>query len=46
VRHFIWDSGRGFRIWQVNVLSWLTIIASVTLTLLIWAAGLVIKGGL
>jgi succinate dehydrogenase / fumarate reductase, cytochrome b subunit len=46
VRHFIWDSGRGFRIWQVNVLSWLTIIASVTLTLLIWAAGLVLKGGL
>jgi succinate dehydrogenase / fumarate reductase, cytochrome b subunit len=46
VRHFIWDSGRGFRIWQVNVLSWLTIIASVTLTLVIWAAGLVLKGGL
>jgi succinate dehydrogenase / fumarate reductase, cytochrome b subunit len=44
VRHFIWDSGRGFHIWQVNVLSWLTIIASVTLTLLIWAAGLVLKG--
>jgi succinate dehydrogenase / fumarate reductase, cytochrome b subunit len=46
VRHLIWDTGRGLQIWQVNVLSWLTILASVTLTLAIWAAGVVLRGGL
>ena len=23
MRHLIWDTGRGFEIWQVNLLSWL-----------------------
>jgi succinate dehydrogenase / fumarate reductase cytochrome b subunit len=46
VRHLIWDTGRGLRIWQVNALSWLTLLASVTLTLGIWAAGLFLKGAL
>lgn len=46
VRHLIWDTGRGFAIWQVNALSWLTIIGSIALTLAIWAVGLGLKGGL
>ena len=46
MRHLIWDTGRGLQIWQVNVLSWLTIIGSIGLTLAIWAVGLLLTGGL
>ena len=46
MRHLIWDTGRGFEIGQVNVLSWLTIIGSVALTLAVWAVGLMRRGGL
>lgn len=46
VRHFIWDTGRGFQIWQVNLLSWLTILGSVSLTVAIWAIGLTLRGAL
>jgi succinate dehydrogenase cytochrome b subunit len=45
MRHLLWDTGRGLQIWQVNVLSWLTIIGSVVLTLAIWAVAL-LDGGL
>ena len=45
LRHFIWDTGRGFEIWQVNLLSWLTIIGSISLTLATWAIGLSLRGG-
>ncbi|HZT47925.1 MAG TPA: succinate dehydrogenase, cytochrome b556 subunit [Hyphomicrobiaceae bacterium] len=45
IRHLVWDTGRGFQIWQVNTLSWLTIIGSLVLTLALWAAGLM-QGGL
>ena len=44
LRHFIWDTGRGFEIWQVNLLSWLTIIGSISLTLATWAIGLSLQG--
>ena len=44
MRHFIWDTGRGFEIWQVNLLSWLTIVGSIALTLAIWAVGLIAAG--
>jgi succinate dehydrogenase / fumarate reductase cytochrome b subunit len=44
VRHLVWDSGRGLRIGQVNALSWLTLIGSVALTVLLWAVGLSLKG--
>lgn len=37
IRHFIWDTGRGFEIATVRLLSWLTIIGSLTLTILLWA---------
>ena len=37
LRHFIWE---------VNLLSWLTIIGSISLTLATWAIGLSLRGGL
>ena len=46
IRHLIWDTGRGLEIWQVNVLSWLTILGSVVLTLALWAFGLSMRGEL
>ena len=46
MRHLIWDTGRGFQIWQINALSWLTIIGSIALALVIWAVGLMLRGGL
>jgi succinate dehydrogenase / fumarate reductase cytochrome b subunit len=45
MRHLLWDTGRGLQIWQVNVLSWLTLVGSVALTLAIWAVAL-LDGGL
>ena len=44
LRHFIWDTGRGFAIWQINLLSWLTIIGSISLTLATWFIGLTLRG--
>ena len=38
IRHFIWDSVRGFEIKTVRALSWLTLLGSLTLTGLIWMA--------
>ena len=46
IRHLIWDTGRGLQIWQVNALSWLTILCSTTLTVAIWAVGLALRGEL
>src|SRR5262249_50573744 len=43
VRHLILDSGRGLRIAEVNVLSWLTIVLSVALTLAMWASAFLLK---
>ncbi len=44
VRHLIWDTGRGFQIWQVNLLGWLTIIGSVSLTVAAWGFALMLRG--
>jgi succinate dehydrogenase / fumarate reductase, cytochrome b subunit len=46
IRHLLWDTARGLQIWQVNVLSWLTVIGSVALTLAIWGFGFMLKGDL
>jgi succinate dehydrogenase / fumarate reductase, cytochrome b subunit len=46
LRHLLWDTGRGLQIWQVNVLSWMTILGSVSLTLALWAFAFLLKGGL
>ncbi|NJM34663.1 MAG: succinate dehydrogenase, cytochrome b556 subunit [Rhodomicrobium sp.] len=40
IRHFIWDTGRGFDIPSVRALSWATIIGSLSITAAIWFAGL------
>ena len=39
IRHFIWDTGRGFELSTVNNLSWLTIILSLSLTVGVWLFG-------
>jgi succinate dehydrogenase / fumarate reductase cytochrome b subunit len=44
IRHLIWDTGRGLTIGQINTLSWLTIVASIAVTLAIWAVGLGLNG--
>ena len=46
VRHLIWDTGRGLGIAQVNALSWLSIIGSISLTLALWAVALTLRGAL
>lgn len=46
IRHLIWDTGRGLQIWQVNALSWLTILGSIALTIAVWAVGLMLRGEL
>ncbi len=44
IRHFIWDTGRGFELPTVNALSWATIIGSLLITATIWAVVLHLKG--
>jgi succinate dehydrogenase / fumarate reductase cytochrome b subunit len=38
VRHLIWDTGRGFDLDTVDRMCWFSIIGSVSLTILVWAA--------
>lgn len=45
IRHFIWDTGRGFDIPSVRALSWATVIGSFSLTVIIWLVGLLSKWG-
>jgi succinate dehydrogenase / fumarate reductase cytochrome b subunit len=44
VRHLIWDTGRGFDLGTVNLLSWGTIVGSLLLTAGIWGLALKAKG--
>jgi succinate dehydrogenase / fumarate reductase, cytochrome b subunit len=44
LRHFVWDTGRGFNLGTVNLLSWLTILGSLTLTAGIWIFALRLRG--
>ena len=37
LRHFLWDTGRGFSLPVVNLMSWLTILGSLAVTAAIWA---------
>jgi len=46
MRHLLWDTGRGLQIGAVNALSWLSIVASLALTVALWAAGIAARGGL
>lgn len=40
IRHFIWDTGRGFDIVSVQRLSWATLLGSLSLTVITWLIGL------
>jgi succinate dehydrogenase / fumarate reductase cytochrome b subunit len=40
IRHFIWDTGHGFSLSTVRVLSWATLLGSVALTGLLWFVAL------
>ncbi len=44
LKHFVWDTGRGFNLRTVNLLSWLTPILSVGLTAAIWLVALHMRG--
>jgi len=39
IRHFIWDTGRGFDPATSTKMAWATLAGSITLTVLIWIAG-------
>lgn len=39
LRHFIWDTGRGFDPATSTKMAWATLAGSITLTILIWIAG-------
>lgn len=44
LRHFYWDSGRGFSLGSIDRLAWLNIVGSVLLTLAIWGVALFTRG--
>ena len=46
IRHFIWDTIHGFELANVRLLSWLTLLGSLTLTGLIWMTALSLWGKL
>ena len=45
IRHLIWDTGRGFDLKSVDLMSWGTIMWSVVLTIASWAGVFVMRGG-
>ena len=44
IRHLIWDTGRGLGQHERNLFARLTIIGSVSLTILVWLIGLMLRG--
>jgi succinate dehydrogenase / fumarate reductase, cytochrome b subunit len=44
VRHFIWDTGRGFDLKTINMLCWGTLVGSLAITGGIWGLVLRMKG--
>ncbi len=40
IRHFIWDTGRGYDLETIDQMCWWSIYASVALTLLVWGFAL------
>jgi succinate dehydrogenase / fumarate reductase cytochrome b subunit len=45
IRHLIWDTGRGFGANEREWLARATILGSITLTIMLWAVGLLVVGG-
>jgi succinate dehydrogenase / fumarate reductase, cytochrome b subunit len=46
IRHFIWDMGAGYDLATIRLLSWGTLVGSVTLTAIVWFIGLTKWGAL
>jgi len=46
MRHLLWDTGRALDIKSADTLAWLTLIGSVSLTALLWFAGLSMRGAI
>jgi succinate dehydrogenase / fumarate reductase cytochrome b subunit len=44
IRHFVWDTGAGLEKHTASKFGWATIIASIVLTILIWAGALFMRG--
>jgi succinate dehydrogenase / fumarate reductase cytochrome b subunit len=44
IRHLIWDTGRGLGQHERNLFARLSIIGSVSLTILVWLIGLMLRG--
>lgn len=44
VRHLIWDTGRGLEKHTASKIAWLSVVASVVLTLAIWVVGYMVRG--
>jgi succinate dehydrogenase / fumarate reductase cytochrome b subunit len=45
VRHFVWDTGRGFDLETVDRMSWLTLLGSALITAVIWIYVIGQRGG-
>ena len=39
LRHFVWDTGRGFDLATVDRMSWATLIGSIVVTFILWFIG-------
>lgn len=46
MRHLLWDTGRGLEPRSADILGWLSILGSLSLTVALWAVGLSLRGGL
>lgn len=46
LRHFVWDTGRAMQPKAADGLAWFTILGSLSLTAIVWAIGLSLRGGL
>lgn len=46
IRHFIWDTGKGFNLGFVDLMAWGNAVLSVVLTVLVWLAGCYFGGGI
>lgn len=44
IRHFIWDTGHGFDLKTIDIMSWTSLAASIGLTLLVWGYALHSRG--
>jgi len=46
IKHFIWDTGAGFELATVELMARLSLLASISLTLVIWVIGYMAMGAL